>query len=145
MKKVPLILKERKALKIQKRRKKRKALKKNLDLGKIEVRAQSRKRSKNKNEIAQLEMDLLEIEYKIGNSENLKNMIQEDYYDKRERYRDAHIALEEIKSTKVRLKDQMADYMIMYEMKKEQTLKDLNKKLESTPGYMHENLLLNKD
>lgn len=92
-----------------------------------------------------MEQDLLSIEYKIGNSENLKNMIQEDFYDKRERYREAYLTLEEVKSTKIKLNDQMAGYLIMYEMKREQTLKDLNKKLEKTQGYLPENLLLNND
>jgi hypothetical protein len=33
----------------------------------------------------------------------------------------------------------------MYEMKREQTLKDLSKKLQQTPGYIPENLMGQKN
>lgn len=58
-------------------------------------------------EINQMEQDLNALEYKIGNSENLKNMIQEDYYDKKERYREAYFHLEELKKYKEEIKNQM--------------------------------------
>lgn len=58
-------------------------------------------------EIYQMEQDLLAIELKIGNSENLKNMIQEDYYDKKEKYRDAYFQLDELKKFKEEAKNQM--------------------------------------
>lgn len=96
-------------------------------------------------EIYQMEQDLLAIELKIGNSENLKNMIQEDYYDKKEKYRDAYFQLDELKKFKEEAKNQMWGFLIMYEMKREQTLKDLSKKLQQTPGYIPENLMGQKN
>ena len=93
----------------------------------------------------QMEQDLEAIESKIGVSENLKNMIQEDYYEKKQKYRDAHIQLEELKKYKDEIKNQMWGFLVMYEMKREQTLKDLNKKFEEKPGYVPENLLHNSD
>jgi uncharacterized Fe-S cluster-containing protein len=92
-----------------------------------------------------MEQDLLAIECKIGNSENLKNMIQEDYYDKKDRFRDAYSRLEELKKFKEETKNQMCGFLVMYEMKREQTLKDLSKKLQKTPGYIPENLLHNNE
>eukprot|EP00344_Euplotes_crassus_P004277 CAMPEP_0196999280 /NCGR_PEP_ID=MMETSP1380-20130617/4501_1 /TAXON_ID=5936 /ORGANISM="Euplotes crassus, Strain CT5" /LENGTH=372 /DNA_ID=CAMNT_0042416159 /DNA_START=956 /DNA_END=2071 /DNA_ORIENTATION=+ len=105
----------------EEKKKRKKTFKEKLGFGKSKNRGKSsiKKKDQKKLEIEQLEKDLLEIEFKIGNSENLKNMIQEDYYDKREKYREAYLTLEEVKSTKIKLNDQMAGYLIMYEMKKE--------------------------
>lgn len=122
-------------------------LSKNLDLGiaKTAVAVQQNQKKINKQQINQMEQDLLAIEYKIGNSENLKNMIEEDYYDKKDRFREAYSRLEELKKFKEETKSQMCGFLVMYEMKREQTLKDLSKKLQQTPGYIPENLLNNNE
>ena len=92
-------------------------------------------------EIYQMEQDLLAIELKICNSENLKNMIQEDYYQKKSKYIEALEQLNELKKYKDETKNQMWGFLVMYELKREQTLKDLSQKLKQTPGYQYENLL----
>ena len=67
-------------------------------------------------------------------------MIQEDYYQKKSKYIDAFEQLKELKKYKEETKNQMCGFLVMYELKREQTLKDLSKKLKQTPGYQYENL-----
>lgn len=77
--------------------------------GRLKKRSSSTVKSKSlkKQQIIQMEEDLLAIESKIGNSENLKNMIQQDFLDRRERFREAYVQLEELKKFKEEIKNQM--------------------------------------
>jgi hypothetical protein len=77
--------------------------------GRLKKRSSSTVKSKSlkKQQIMQMEEDLQAIESKIGNSENLKNMIQQDFQDRRERFREAYVQLEELKKFKEEIKNQM--------------------------------------
>jgi len=85
----------------------------------------SKKRSSSsakKMRLSQMEQDLQAIEIKIGNSENLKNMIQNDYQEKREKFKEAFVQLEELKKFKDEAKNQMCGFLVMYEIKRKHTL-----------------------
>ena len=104
-------------------------------LGKKNRRSSSSVKGSNlvKQETFQIEQDLLAIETKISNSENLKNMIQEDYHSKRNKYREANEQLEELRKYKEEASIQMCGFLHMYELKRTDTLKGLTKKLKDGP------------
>lgn len=86
-----------------------------------------------KQEISQIEKDLALIESKISHSENLKNMIQEDYLEKRNKFKEATEHFEELKKYKEEASHQMCGFLYMYELKRKHTLKDLTEKLNDVP------------
>jgi len=99
---------------------------------------QQEERAKQAEELKQLELDLKEIYSKLSDVKKHIDMIKDDYTQKRQRYQDAKMKLEEVKQHKANIKEQMNGFLIMYEVKKEETLKELSKKLQSTERYKTE-------
>ncbi len=56
-------------------------------------------------------------------------LIKGDYKFKKARYQDAKLKLDELRVYKEKVKNQMNGFLIMYEVKREETLKELSKKL----------------
>jgi hypothetical protein len=57
-------------------------------------------------------------------------MIRSEYKFKKRRYMESKLKLEELRHYKERVKNQMNGFLIMYEVKREETLKELSKKLQ---------------
>lgn len=57
------------------------------------------------------------------------DLIKGDYKFKKARYQDAKLKLDELRVYKEKVKNQMNGFLIMYEVKREETLKELSKKL----------------
>jgi hypothetical protein len=56
-------------------------------------------------------------------------LIRGEYKFKKRRYMEAKLKLDELRHYKERVKNQMNGFLIMYEVKREETLKELSKKL----------------
>jgi hypothetical protein len=56
-------------------------------------------------------------------------LIKGDYKFKKARYQESKLKLDELRVYKEKVKNQMNGFLIMYEVKKEETLKELSKKL----------------
>jgi hypothetical protein len=57
------------------------------------------------------------------------DLIRDEYKSKKRRYTETKIKLDELRHYKERVKTQMNGFLIMYEVKREETLKELSKKL----------------
>jgi hypothetical protein len=57
------------------------------------------------------------------------DLIRGEYKFKKQRYAEAKLKLDELRHYKERVKTQMNGFLIMYEVKKEETLKELSRKL----------------
>lgn len=66
------------------------------------------------------------------------DQIRDDYRYKKNRYHDAKMKLDELRHYKERVKNQMNGFLIMYEVKKEETLKELSKKLQTSEKFQVE-------
>ena len=56
-------------------------------------------------------------------------LIRGEYKFKKRRYMESKLKLDELRHYKERVKNQMNGFLIMYEVKREETLKELSKKL----------------
>ena len=56
-------------------------------------------------------------------------LIRGEYRFKKARYQEAKLKLDELRVYKDKVKNQMNGFLVMYEVKKEETLKELSKKL----------------
>lgn len=63
------------------------------------------------------------------------DLIKGDYKFKKARYQDAKLKLDELRVYKEKVKNQMNGFLIMYEVKKEETLKELSNKLKSSSRF----------
>jgi hypothetical protein len=66
--------------------------------------------------------------------------IKDDYAYKKNRFHDSKLKLDELRHYKEKVKNQMNGFLIMYEVKKEETLKELSKKLQNSEKYKIERL-----
>lgn len=66
------------------------------------------------------------------------DLIKDEYHYKKNRYHDSKMKLDESRHYKERVKNQMNGFLIMYEVKKEETLKELSKKLQNSEKYKQE-------
>ncbi len=57
------------------------------------------------------------------------DLIRGEYKFKKRRYMESKLKLDELRHYKERVKNQMNGFLIMYEVKREETLKELSKKL----------------
>ena len=57
------------------------------------------------------------------------DLIRGEYKFKKRRYMESKLKLDELRHYKERVKTQMNVFLIMYEVKREETLKELSKKL----------------
>ena len=57
------------------------------------------------------------------------DLIRGEYKFKKRRYLESKLKLDELRHYKERVKNQMNGFLIMYEVKKEEKLKELSKKL----------------
>jgi len=57
-------------------------------------------------------------------------LIRSEYKFKKRRYMESKLKLDELRHYKDRVKNQMNGFLIMYEVKREETLKELSKKLQ---------------
>ena len=65
-------------------------------------------------------------------------LIRGEFKFKKTRYQDSKLKLDELRVYKDKVKNQMSGFLIMYEVKKEETLKELSKKLQSSSRYIEE-------
>ena len=65
-------------------------------------------------------------------------MIKSEFSYKKARFTEAKMKLEELRHYKERVKNQMNGFLIMIEVKKEETYKELSKKLQNTSKYKQE-------
>jgi hypothetical protein len=72
---------------------------------------------------------LKELDDKFTTTKSQLDQIRGEYRYKKNRYHEAKLKLEELRHYKERVKTQMNGFLIMYEVKKEETLKELSKKL----------------
>jgi hypothetical protein len=86
----------------------------------------------------QLERDLKDLYDKIAQVQTSIDQIKDEYTYKKNRFHDSKIKLEESRHYKDRVKNQMNGFLIMYEVKKEETLKELSKKLQNSEKYKSE-------
>lgn len=62
-------------------------------------------------------------------------MIRGEYKFKKRRYMESKLKLDELRHYKEKVKNQMNGFLIMYEVKKEETLKELSKKLQQSSKF----------
>ena len=74
-------------------------------------------------------MDITDLNTKLNTVLHSLDLIKGDYKFKKTRYQDAKLKLDELRIYKEKVKNQMNGFLIMYEAKKEETLKELSKKL----------------
>ncbi len=74
-------------------------------------------------------MDITDLNTKLNAVLHSLDLIKGDYKFKKTRYQDAKLKLDELRIYKEKVKNQMNGFLIMYEAKKEETLKELSKKL----------------
>ncbi len=74
-------------------------------------------------------MDITDLNTKLNAVLHSLDLINGDYKFKKTRYQDAKLKLDELRIYKEKVKNQMNGFLIMYEAKKEETLKELSKKL----------------
>jgi hypothetical protein len=65
-------------------------------------------------------------------------LIRGEYRFKKARYQEAKLKLDELRVYKDKVKNQMNGFLVMYEVKKEETLKELSKKLQHSKRYKEE-------
>lgn len=80
-------------------------------------------------ELKQLEQDLSDLYEKIAAVHTGIDGIRGDYNYKKSKFQDAKMKLDESRHYKEKVKNQMNGFLIMYEVKKEETLRELSKKL----------------
>jgi hypothetical protein len=78
------------------------------------------------------------LEEKFTSTRNQVDLIRGEYRYKKSRYHEAKLKLEELRHYKERVKTQMNGFLIMYEVKKEEVLKELSRKLQQTSKYQSE-------
>ncbi len=66
------------------------------------------------------------------------DLIRGEYKFKKRRYVESKLKLDELRHYKERVKNQMNGFLIMYEVKREETLKELSKKLQQSSKYQSE-------
>jgi hypothetical protein len=74
-------------------------------------------------------LDITDLNTKLNAVLHSLDLIKGDYKFKKTRYQDAKLKLDELRIYKEKVKNQMNGFLIMYEAKKEETLKELSKKL----------------
>lgn len=74
-------------------------------------------------------MDLGDIQGKLSVVDASIDLIRGEYKFKKRRYMESKLKLDELRHYKERVKNQMNGFLIMYEVKREETLKELSKKL----------------
>lgn len=89
-------------------------------------------------DLKQLERDIQDLHEKMADVKKQIDLIKDDYSFKKNRYLDSKLKLEESRHYKERVKAQMNGFLIMYEVKKEETLKELSKKLQQSDKFKQE-------
>lgn len=89
-------------------------------------------------DLRQLEQDLQDLAHKIADVQAQIDLIKDEYKYKKDRYHDSKMKMEESRHYKERVKNQMKGFLIMYEVKREETLKELSKKLQNSEKYKQE-------
>ena len=74
-------------------------------------------------------MDLGDIQGKLSVVDASIDLIRGEYKFNKRRYMESKLKLDELRHYKERVKTQMNGFLIMYEVKREETLKELSKKL----------------
>jgi hypothetical protein len=74
-------------------------------------------------------VDLGDIQGKLSVVDASIDLIRGEYKFKKRRYMESKLKLDELRHYKERVKNQMNGFLIMYEVKREETLKELSKKL----------------
>jgi hypothetical protein len=74
-------------------------------------------------------VDLGDIQGKLSVVDASIDLIRGEYKFKKRRYMESKLKLDELRHYKERVKTQMNGFLIMYEVKREETLKELSKKL----------------
>ena len=82
-----------------------------------------------------LESDVQDLHNKITAVQMSIDLIKDDYKYKKNRLQETKIKMDELKNYKEKVKLQMNGFLIMYEVKKEETLKVLSQKLQNTEKY----------
>ena len=70
------------------------------------------------------------MEEKFSSTRLALDSIKSEYRFKKSRYLESKMRLDELRVYKDKVKTQMSGFLIMYEVKKEETLKELSKKLQ---------------
>lgn len=86
----------------------------------------------------QLELDISDLNNKLNAVLQSLDLIKGDYKFKKARYQESKLKLDELRVYKEKVKNQMNGFLIMYEVKKEETLKELSKKLQTSSRYKEE-------
>lgn len=86
----------------------------------------------------QLELDISDLNNKLNAVLQSLDLIKGDYKFKKARYQESKLKLDELRVYKEKVKNQMNGFLIMYEVKKEETLKELSKKLQTSTRYKEE-------
>ena len=86
----------------------------------------------------QLELDISDLNNKLNAVLQSLDLIKGDYKFKKARYQESKLKLDELRVYKEKVKNQMNGFLIMYEIKKEETLKELSKKLQTSTRYKEE-------
>lgn len=86
----------------------------------------------------QLELDISDLNNKLNAVLQSLDLIKGDYKFKKARYQESKLKLDELRIYKEKVKNQMNGFLIMYEVKKEETLKELSKKLQTSSRYKEE-------
>lgn len=86
----------------------------------------------------QLELDISDLNNKLNSVLQSLDLIKGDYKFKKARYQESKLKLDELRVYKEKVKNQMNGFLIMYEVKKEETLKELSKKLQTSTRYKEE-------
>ena len=86
----------------------------------------------------QLELDISDLNNKLNAVLQSLDLIKGDYKFKKARYQESKLKLDELRVYKEKVKNQMNGFLIMYEVKKEETLKELSKKLQTSNRYKEE-------
>ena len=86
----------------------------------------------------QLELDISDLNNKLNAVLQSLDLIKGDYKFKKARYQESKLKLDELRVYKEKVKNQMNGFLIMYEVKKEETLKELSIKLQTSNRYKEE-------
>lgn len=86
-------------------------------------------------DLQQLELDLQDLQDKFESVQHSLDLIRGEYRFKKGRYHEQKLKLDELRHYKEKVKTQMNGFLIMCEVKKEETLKELSKKLKESNKY----------
>eukprot|EP00347_Sterkiella_histriomuscorum_P000255 403376585 len=89
-------------------------------------------------DLKQLERDLQDLHDKMVEVQAQIDLIKDEYSYKKTRYHDSKMKMDESRNYKEKVKTQMNGFLIMYEVKREETLKELSKKLQNSEKYKQE-------